>query len=360
MEAKNGVVYQNNYARAIAFYQATCAPVVENDSEKEAAHKFITSIYQMIGEQADSLGFKTVPDVSFKPWETQKGREADVKAVRTPLAKIDELMEQLYSFCRQAEITECGLSVSANDFTPKKMFKSVLSGVGVAVTKNERIELCCGKKCAEGLKKLAEIAITTNLDGTENLAKSVFFFSRCVFDDNVDWLSHSFDNMLDAGGKIVMLCKKLSELGYCREVMIDGRYLSLNYIKEYGKKPSPLKKAWADKNHLGIEISYEDLCIMPATLQLRLPRFTEFLSRVDEMPNEAKRLINEKLKSCDGCRYCVQTDKSGTRPLAAVKVEGIAKCPYFPAFSLRWNEVNDVLIEQIESVLDTYKIFDTK
>lgn len=360
MKAKNGAVYQNNYVRAVAFYEATCAPVVENDSLKKAAHKIMTSIYRIIGEQADSIGFKTVADVSFKPWEQQKGREADVKAIRTPLDKIEELLEQLYTFCKQAEITECGLSVSANEFTPKKIFKSVLSKVSVIVASKDKVEICCDKECAKGLKKLAELSAEKgiNVDGTENLSKSVFYFSRCVFDDNADWLKFSFDDMLDANGKITRLCERLNELGYRREIIIDRRYISLNYIKEYGKKPAPLKKAWADKNHLGIEISYEDLCIVPATLHLRLPRFAEFLNRANELSDEAKRLINEKLKSCDGCRYCVQTDKSGTRPLAAVTVDGVAKCPYFPSFSLRWHEVNDVLIKQIESVLEAYKIFD--
>ena len=138
------------------------------------------------------------------------------------------------------------------------------------LTKKGKIEINCGKDCAEGLKKLSELAVTTRTDGTEDLIKSVFYFSRCVFDHDVDWLSQCFDDMMDADGRIVFLCAKLNELGYHREVMIDGRYISLNYVKEYGKKAEPIKRAWADKSHLGIEISYEDLCIVPATLHIRL------------------------------------------------------------------------------------------
>lgn len=356
MKAKNGRVYQNNYARATAFYESTCAHAIENDLTKKAAHEFILSIYRTIGEQCDNIGLKSLPDVFFKPWEQQKGREADVKAIRSPLIKIDELMEQLYFFCRQAEITENGLSVSAKSFSTKKVFISVLSAAGVPVTKKEQIEIGCGKECAEGLKRLAEIVITTKADEAENLAKSIFYFSRCVFDPGTDWLNYSFDDMLDANGKVISLCSKLNELGYRREIMIDGRYLSLNYVKEYGKRTEPIKKAWADKSHLGIEISYEDLCIVPATLHIRLPRFTEFLSRADELPGAAKKLISEKLKNCDACGYCVQTDKSGTRPLAAVTFEGVEKCPYFPSFSLRWNEVSAELCEQILSTLDAYRV----
>lgn len=355
MKAKNGKIYQNNYARTAAFYEATCAPAVVNDLSKKAANELLVSIFRTIGEQCDSIGLKAMPDVFFQPWEQQKGREADVKTIRTPQTKLEELMEQLFFFCRNAVITENGLSISADIFSPKKLFISVLSAAGVPVTKKENIEISCGKECAEGLKNLSQIAVKTT-DGTEDLTKSVFFFSRCVFDNDVEWLSHCFDDMMDANGKISSLCAKLNELGYRGEVMIDGRYISLNYVKEYGKKAEPIKKAWADKSHLGIEISYEDLCITPATLHLRLPRIAELLSRFDEIPDEAKKLIREKLKNCDGCRYCVQTDKSGTRPLAAIAVESAKKCPYFPSFTLRWNEVSEELPKQIMSILEAYTI----
>ena len=360
MRAKNGMIYQNNYARTAAFYEATCAPAVENDLTKKAANEFLISIYRTIGEQCDDIGLKAVSDVFFQPWEQQKGREADVKVIRTPFIKIEELMEQLFFYCRNAVITEKGLSVSTEIFSPKKIFISVLSAAGAPVTKKGKIEINCGKDCAEGLKKLSELAVTTRTDGTEDLIKSVFYFSRCVFDHDVDWLSQCFDDMMDADGRIVFLCAKLNELGYHREVMIDGRYISLNYVKEYGKKAEPIKRAWADKSHLGIEISYEDLCIVPATLHIRLPRFAELLSRFDEIPDDAKKLIFEKVKNCDGCRYCVRTDKSGMRPLAAIAVEGVRKCPYFPSFSLRWNEVSEELPKQIMSLLEAYTIFGDK
>ena len=177
MKAKNGMIYQNNYARTAAFYEATCAPAVENDLTKKAANEFLISIYRTIGEQCDDIGLKAVSDVFFQPWEQQKGREADVKVIRTPFIKIEELMEQLFFYCRNAVITEKGLSVSTEIFSPKKIFISVLSTAGVLVTKKGKIEINCGKDCAEGLKKLSESAVTTRTDGTEDLIKSVFYFS---------------------------------------------------------------------------------------------------------------------------------------------------------------------------------------
>ena len=342
------------YARAAAFYETTSAPSDENN----AARQLILSIYRTIGECADELGLKPVADVYFKPRERQKGRENDVKAIRTPLAKIDEIMGQLYSFCRIAEITEHGLGVSKEDFTPKKLFKSILAAVGAPITKNDKVELNCSRDCAESLKRLAEMAVTLNTDGTVNLSKSVFYFSRCVTDKNTSWLCDSFDYMLNANGEITKFCKMLEEKGFHQEVLLDGRYISLNYIKKCSKKNEPLKKAWADKYHLGIEISYEDLCISPATLHLRVVRFAELLKRASELTAPAKTLIQEHIKTCNECKYCVQTDKTGKRPLAAIMVEGVNKCPYFPSFSLRWTETNAELLEHIIAVLEAYKILE--
>jgi len=357
MKAKNGLVYKSNYERAAAFYETTCVPAVEGDVVKEETYKLMTSIHQVFGEQADSLGFKPESDVFFQPGEPQKGREADVKTIRTPFAKMEEFMGQLYEFSKQAVVTEAGLTLSADAFTPKKMFKSVLAAASVPVITKGNVEIACGKKCAEGLKALAKTAEEKgiNKDGTENQSKVIFYFSRCVFDDSYDWLKNSFDYMLDADGRIVELCEKLEKLGFAREILVDGRYVSLNYIKEYSKKPEILKKAWADKFHLGIEISYEDLCIMPAVLHLRTVCFVEVLRKADELSDLAKKLIQDKVKKCNGCRYCVQTDKTGTRPLAAVEVDGVPKCPYFPSFSLRWNKVDDALMKQVVAFLEEDK-----
>ena len=48
------------------------------------------------------------------------------------------------------------------------------------------------------------------------------------------------------------------------------------------------------------------------------------------------------------------------RPLAAIAVEGVRKCPYFPSFSLRWNEVSEELPKQLMSLLEAYTIFGDK
>lgn len=81
------------------------------------------------------------------------------------------------------------------------------------------------------------------------------------------------------------------------------------------------------------------------------------------MSPAVKAFVIERTKKCDGCRYCVQTDKTGNRPLACIpisyeKVE-YQLCPYFPGYQYSWTSIDDELVDNMiefltfmDSVLD--------
>ena len=56
-------------------------------------------------------------------------------------------------------------------------------------------------------------------------------------------------------------------------------------------------------------------------------------------------------KRCDGWRYCVQTDKTGKRPLAAMKVGGKMLCPYYPGFSYARTTLTVERVKQVTALL---------
>ena len=114
-----------------------------------------------------------------------------------------------------------------------------------------------------------------------------------------------------------------------------------------------LKSNWAERVHGGVELLYEPWRGRPAQLGLRIPYFKELLQRADELDDRCKRFVLATTKSCDNCRYCVQTDKTGERPLAFYKVEGRALCPMFCGFQYRWREVDDALAEDIVALLQS-------
>ncbi|MCL2549014.1 MAG: hypothetical protein FWE76_07620, partial [Symbiobacteriaceae bacterium] len=127
--------------------------------------------------------------------------------------------------------------------------------------------------------------------------------------------------------------------GYvCSNDEWDNR--TVNWEKEYPKKKRILFSVFAQpwgQYQVMHTVRVSDFQIV----------FAEFASMSDGL----KQMIMDKASRCSGCRYCVQTDKSGTKPLAASHVthNGVDKviCSYYPFWSLREisSERADQLIE---------------
>ena len=73
------------------------------------------------------------------------------------------------------------------------------------------------------------------------------------------------------------------------------------------------------------------------------------------MSTKTRGFVINHTKKCDGCGYCVQTDKAGSRPLAYIQVnygrEKYNLCPYFPGYGFSWTTINDDLADQLIEML---------
>lgn len=356
MKAENGKIFDNCYERAGAFYASTCAPCVpsEEGAGKAEVREIMLTIYGAFAQKSDEIGLKTEPDVYFKPWEPQKGREKDVKLIRGANEKIMEFQDMLLSFMELSNWKDNGLYVDADQYKPKKFFFLVLDAAGITYSKGDQIGIILEKECAMAFKELARhaIALGTNKEGAVNHSVATFYFSKVVFNEKIDWLVEGFDQIMSANGYLADFCKTLEKMGFHREILLDGRYFSLNYLKDFGKKPEPLKRAFGERSRLGIELSYEDININPALLSLRLPFYVDVLKNADMLSEKVREFALSHTKTCDGCRYCVQTDKTGKRPLAYISIGGVKKCPYYPSFSYRFIEMDKTLEENVISLFE--------
>lgn len=352
MEIKNGMTYESNYARAAAYLLGTCAPA-PTQKERFAAYKLITGIYNTVAEKPVEIGYKPVPDASFIPWERQKGREKDVKAIRDSIKKLEALIEELYRAVCEGEICDGGLLLP-DGFKLGKALKNALALNDITVQKrDERIILSMSDECVAGLKELASISkknIIAITDGPQE-DKAYLYFSRCVFEPSENWTAKAFDKLLNADGCLIKLCDELECHGFTRTDCFDGKKVSLDYYRQLGKKKEPLKWAWAERTHLGIGLTYEDIQIEPAYLWIRMPMFKIVLENANKLPQNVRKFLADSTKTCDGCRYCIQTDKTGKRPLSAVSVDGKKKCPNFPGFSMNWRYLSSELAENILQML---------
>lgn len=336
MEIKNGLVYQNNYERAVSAFVGTFGEEPADEAGAEA-YQTLLNMYDVLATRPECLGIKAKEDVSFIPWEKQKGREKDVQAIRGAGKKVQELMSEFQSLLQTGKVCEQGIQLGNESVLPKRTLMKLLDAVNITID-SDKI-MCMTKSCATGLKRLAEQDFSLFCRGLEQL-------------DEGRWLEKDFDQFLNADGVLLWLCDELEKRGYEKLHRIDGKRISLDYVKEYGNKKHPVKMTWGDKFHAGIEVSYEDIMIEPCYVWLRVPQFDEVLKRNSELSEHTKEFFHQHIKQCNGCRYCVQTDKTGKRPLAAVEVMKAKLCPMLPGFSMNWRDLPKKRAEKMLMVLD--------
>ena len=73
-------------------------------------------------------------------------------------------------------------------------------------------------------------------------------------------------------------------------------------MRQHGKKEEPVKWAWSERTHSGIEVSYEELRLEPCFLWLRMPMYKSVLAACDRLPERVVAFLADHTKTCDGCR----------------------------------------------------------
>lgn len=353
MSLVNGTKLNNNYERAVSLITSTCAPREEITSRAKT-YDFIMKVYSQFMDNSEGLGLKRLPDATFTRWEPQKGREKDVKAIRDANDKVMSFMEMLLDFIKACKNTEEGLCALKDEVKLNSLFFKVLDKAGIRYIKGENICICFEKEIGTGLIQLADYAKKMALDenGAIKHDREITFFSRIVFDNSTDWLIDGFDRMINADGSLKLLGEELSKRGFYREIYVDGRRLTLNYLKNYEKKPGPLKMSFGERSRLGFEVCIEDMRLAPGIISLRLPFFAEILKSIDSTSKETREFIVNQDKTCNGCRCCVRTDKTGTKPFASIDIDGKKKCSMYPSFSFSFDYFNLDLEKKILNMFD--------
>lgn len=97
--------------------------------------------------------------------------------------------------------------------------------------------------------------------------------------------------------------------------------LALSYVNPVWSSERPRGGSEYKIKHTGISVQYDSYVENPVSLGLCIPYgMKNFLNHFDSMNQKVKDFVIERTKNCNGCRYCVQTDKTGTRPLAYIPV----------------------------------------
>jgi hypothetical protein len=183
---------------------------------------------------------------------------------------------------------------------------------------------------------------------------SLLDFSRCLFRESYPYASDIYARL--SGNEVAFrrLERYLIENGYTRMDNWNGT-LTLDYYRTHGGK-TPTKGGFQyGIHHTGISASYDPLMDSPPVFGLCIPRMKEILAAFDSMPPRVQDFVVARTKKCDGCRFCVQTDKTGKRPLANLPVsygdKELRLCPYFPGYRYCWTALSDGLVDDMIAML---------
>ena len=350
--------FENLAQRSIYYFIATYPsfyPVISSDAdleEQKSAYEFIKGIYEKLYSEPALLGLKAKADDSFGDWETQKEKPTLAPAIRGNIKKIEEFIALLWKISMTGIAEENSLILNKTEVELKPSSIKQLEAIGVKVSKNVDIyslQLPCSSK---GLKLLGEISLQNVKPAKDDKQKPYLLFSRGVFDVSAPWSKEVFGNMFEDRKVFDMLIEYLDQTGYLR---IDNKeynnQISLDYIKCYGKPEDELKWAWGERTHGGIEVIYEEIKQNQPLISLRVPYFGELLKYSDKMSPQLKEFVISTSKKCDGCRYCVQTDKTGKRPFAFISIDKHNLCPLYAGFQYRWKALKDNTVKGMIEML---------
>ena len=184
-------------------------------------------------------------------------------------------------------------------------------------------------------------------------------FSYCLFDKDYPYTSDIYAKLL---GKTAfkVLENRMIENGYKRynitNVIASDCKLSLTIANPKWDSIPPRGGFEYKIRHTGISAQYEFFTAKPAVFGLCIPNGMKvYLQAFDSMDNKLQRFVVDRTKKCDVCKYCVQTDKSGTRPLAYIPItyenNQYRLCTYFPGYNYSWNNIDDDLANELINML---------
>lgn len=189
---------------------------------------------------------------------------------------------------------------------------------------------------------------------------SLTSFKYCLFKKDYSYALEIYTRLIGDGVAFRNLVNWMLEDRYklydIYDVTASDCKLSLSVVNPKWSEEIPRGGCEYKIKHTGISVIYDYYVENPVVLGLCIPNgLKPYLEVFDSMNKELQPFIINRTKKCDGCRYCIQTDKSGSRPLACIPIDfdgNVYKlCPYFPGYNYSWADINDDLAGKLIKML---------
>jgi hypothetical protein len=226
-----------------------------------------------------------------------------------------------------------------------------LMGKGCSVKLNKRQQVILSRLGIDSFTGLPEAWIWMSNRPETHL----MVFSKCFFKRDYPYTSDIYARLL-GDEAFRMLENWMISQGYKRydiyDVTASDCNLSLTYANPAWSKERPSGGFEYKIRHTGISVRYDAAVRKSPIFGLCIPNgFKPYLDAFNLTSKDNQSFIIGHTKRCDACRYCVQTDKTGTRPLAYIPIDyknnKYNLCPYFPGYGFCWTSIDNSLADQL-------------
>jgi hypothetical protein len=313
---------------------------------------FMENMLQKLYEDTSLLALSFQEDDFYEDWALLKTKPKLITEMKNYQKKINEFVMLLIQIGERGGIKENTLQVAQDKVKFTANVQKRLESFGLVCSKREEeLVLSCDE--------YADLFPAWKLLSETSAGKKdpVMYFSHCMFDPEHSYPTDIYLNLINDKPALIKLRSYFEANGYsrvdCRENSRENE-ISLDWVKNYGKKDEPLKGSWAEREHGGLSIWFDFSKRNQVFFGLRVPRYKELLARFDNMDDRLKELVIGMTKKCDGCGYCTQTDKTGARRPQFVTVAHNGSydlCPLFPGFTYVWTGLDADTASNIISFL---------
>lgn len=313
---------------------------------QEHFYTFLTRVYHTLLEHPRLL----FPNLHDDDAHTNRfNKNADAKPeltnqIRLIIRKLESLQDTIMVIGQKGQDMAGGLSVSHETRLPRSHL-AVLEQAGLTRIRRKEQDWFTYPLLDELLPAWKWLAARPGITRVE--------FSRCMFNPRHSYAKDVYAKLLGDQQAFEQLAADLEAKGYIR-IENRNQELALDYVLPVGAKPGPVKDAWAERFHLGVSMKVDPFVRKPAYIAMRMPQARTVLSQFDHMNESLREFVIHWNAPCSGCRYCVQTDKTGTRPLAFIPVDFDREhhlCPYFPGYHYCWDRLEQTVAEGITACL---------
>lgn len=306
-----------------------------SESSQRQMHGFLQDVINKIFDQPSLIDFQEEKDDFYENWMLNNQKpELDAKTRKIEKSFID-FYTYLYKLGECGEVKDHRFYVDKNKMKFVKKRLQQLEQFGLQSESNSTATIFYHEKYPElfpAWKLLCERKMKTPRG-------EIIRFIYCMYDPMKYYSEHLFGTCVDDPTLIRELDQFFEEKGYHKSFDEYG----IHWDKEYTNK---------QKGNAVFAFSWKRWDQMMFTF--RIPNFRLMMNHYDEMKPELQELTFSRMKTCDGCGYCTQMDKTGERLLFAVNLkcndDQAMKCPFFP--NMTWRYIDRVETEKIKELFD--------